>query len=154
MVKDLTREGALRPRRLYISKTTHSLGNPQFMGQKSQAPAQLAEWKRKGPSFWSSSLLLYRGFMECPSLWLKFWAVTPDIRRLRTKSIMSSTWLFILENTYLLCPLENRLHTPKPTDVIPHFSMNRSHENHCICNCPIHHGAPTQRVAPLPTKST
>lgn len=47
-------------------------------------------------------------------------ALGGDIHGQRTKSITSFTWVFILGNTYLLCPLENHLHISKPTDVIPH----------------------------------
>lgn len=81
-------------------------------------PTKPPGWKRKDPYF-QSSLLIYRGAMECPVLWLKSWAVTPDIHGQRIKSIRLSMWLCILENIYLLCPLENHHHTSKPTDVIP-----------------------------------
>lgn len=61
--------------------------------------------------------------MDQPAQQLKPWAVTL-VSRGKGPSLMSSlpplssSWLTVLGNTYLLCPPENHPHTCKPANII------------------------------------
>ena len=152
--KEMAKDSASSKRAIFWSPwsiwmPTHGSGNPR--------PHEAEEWTGKFPHL-SSSLLIYRGATECPVLWPKFWAGSPEVNRQSPRNIM--LLLPPLSATHIAS--HPRQHLPalfsgKPSPYTqanpchPH-SHDQGHENNLFFKCASSLEAPTKcNHTPLPT---